>query len=131
MSHFGGGSVSIREEFPEIESLDLTIETKEVTSKLVEPNIMYVTSKFVEPNIMYYTLDWPPPAKVSCPSFGCTSAGFDIERIIRRAVRSDNTNIDKVMHCKGTKSRTDSQSCLGICKVYGSITLKKKSQQDA
>ena len=113
MSHFGGGSISIREEFPEIEWLDLTIETKEVTSK------------FVEPNIMYYTLDWPPPAKVSCPKIGCTSAGFDIERIIRRAVRSDNTNIDKVMHCNGTKSRTDSQFCLGICKVYGSITLKK------
>ena len=119
MSYFGGKNVSFGEAFPEIESLDLTIETK-------KGPIM-----FKDPNIRCYTLERPPPANVSCPKIGCTSAGFDIERIIRRAVSSDNTKIDKVMVCKGTKSRTDSQSCLGICKVYGSITLKKKSQQDA
>jgi len=112
MSFYGGKKVSFEEAFPKIDSLGLTIEIKQGMTK------------FDTPDIRIYSLKYPPPPKISCSRTGCDHE-FDIERIIRHTVVSGDAKIDRTMMCKGTMGRHDSRSCIGNCKVYGEITLKK------
>lgn len=116
-----GKKTSFEEAFPQIDSLDVTVEE---TGKGVHR----------EPRTWRFSEENPPGKYVDCSNDLCYNGGVDVGSILRAMVRNDETSKETTEFCQGYEGSPKGQKrykdCINKFEVQIEIEYADEDEQD-